>query len=78
MAEEAAQALGRELIIVGGGTESEIDAAFETLVQRGASTLSSLLSYQGRWRPTLRSYLRLTLRKQRREKSFREQQRQVR
>jgi len=46
MAEEAAQALGRDLIIVGGGTESEIDAAFETLVQRGASTLSSLISYQ--------------------------------
>jgi len=37
MAEQAAQALGREFIIVGGGTESEIDAAFATLVQRGAS-----------------------------------------
>jgi len=40
LAEEAAQALGRELILVGGGTESEIDAAFETLVQRGAGGLA--------------------------------------
>src|SRR5262245_43399306 len=40
LAEEAAQALGRELIIVGGGTETEIDAAFEALVQRGAAGLA--------------------------------------
>lgn len=40
LAQEAARALGRELILVGAGTESEIDAAFETLTQRGAGGLA--------------------------------------
>jgi putative ABC transport system substrate-binding protein len=33
-AEEAARALGRELVVLEAGHEGEIDAAFETLVQR--------------------------------------------
>jgi putative ABC transport system substrate-binding protein len=40
LAEETSRVLGRELILVGAGTESEIDAAFETLIQRGAKGLA--------------------------------------
>jgi putative ABC transport system substrate-binding protein len=40
LAEEAAQALGRKLIVIGAGTESEIDLAFETLAQKGAGGLA--------------------------------------
>jgi ABC-type uncharacterized transport system substrate-binding protein len=37
--EAAARALGRQILIVKAGTESEIDAAFATIVQAGAGTL---------------------------------------
>jgi putative ABC transport system substrate-binding protein len=40
LAEEAARALGRKLILVGAGTESEIDTAFETLAQKAAGGLA--------------------------------------
>jgi putative tryptophan/tyrosine transport system substrate-binding protein len=39
LAEEAARALGREVIAVGAGTEGEIDTAFETLTGKGAGGL---------------------------------------
>ena len=37
--EAAARALGRQILIVKAGTESEIDAAFATIVQAGAGAL---------------------------------------
>ena len=37
--EAAARALGRQILIVKAGTESEIDAAFATIVQAGATAL---------------------------------------
>jgi putative ABC transport system substrate-binding protein len=37
--ETAARALGRQVLIVNAGTESEIDAAFATIVQAGAGAL---------------------------------------
>ena len=37
--EAAADALGRQILIVKAGTESEIDAAFATIIQAGAGAL---------------------------------------
>jgi len=39
LAEEAARALGRELIVVQAGTEGEIDAGFESMARQGAGGL---------------------------------------
>jgi putative tryptophan/tyrosine transport system substrate-binding protein len=39
LAEEAAQALGREFVVVQGSNEREIEVAFETLAQRGVGGL---------------------------------------
>jgi len=39
-AQTAAQALGRKLVIVSASTDSEIDAAFATLVEQGAGALA--------------------------------------
>jgi putative ABC transport system substrate-binding protein len=38
-AREAARALGRELLVLNASTDAEIDAAFATLLQRGAGAL---------------------------------------
>jgi putative ABC transport system substrate-binding protein len=40
LAEEAARTLGRDLIVVGAGTEGEIDAAFDTLTRQKAGGLA--------------------------------------
>ena len=67
--EAAARALGRQILIVKAGTESEIDAAFATIVQAGAGALfvgtgafynSHRRRIWLRWRPAMRC-LRATI-----------------